>query len=151
MDTDRSSGVGPLAWVTLGLLAFSWLVTSGLTAWEWVRFPPSGEDLLVGTVIWLFVAGPHLMFGTAVIRSGKHPGVVPVALTFAVLCASCAATIAAGELTGRQWEMAPQLGCFVVLLGWPSGILALYTTYRANPPTEPPDNGRPFDFRPPLW
>ena len=100
MDTNRSPGVGPLAWVTLGLLAFSWLFHSGLVTWYWFSFPWGLEGLLVGAGIWLVISGPHLLFGAAALRSGKNPDALSPALVFAFLYAGSAVAIEVGELTG---------------------------------------------------
>src|SRR5688572_27739604 len=129
MDTDRSPGVGPLAWVTLGLLAFSWLLLSGLLAWDYIRMPPIPFRVSWLTVIWLLTAGPHLMLVAAVLRSGKNPDVVLPALLLAVLYAGSSAAVGIGELTGLDWQKGKLVGCYLWLLGWPIGVVALRAAF----------------------
>jgi hypothetical protein len=139
MDTNRSPGVGPLTWVTPGLLAFSWLFLSGLMTWYGFGFPWGLKALLVGVVIWLVISGPHLLFGAAAWRSGKNPDALGPALMFALLYAGSAVAIGVGELTGVGQGNGGLICCGHWLLGWPVGIVALRATFRADPPQVPPD------------
>lgn len=141
MDTDRSPGVGPLTWATLRLLVFSWLVLGVLTVWNLIRFPPRGADLLVVGGIWLFVTGPHLMFGAAAWRSRGRPKIIAPALIGAVLYAVMASVV--GALVVLDAPPMNRLGRIIYcmyLLGWPLGVVALSVAFTHTPPPAPPDN-----------
>lgn len=137
MDMNRSPGVGPLAWVTLGLLAFSWLLLSGLMVWDWVRFPPNQAKLMTGTVAWLFVAGPHLLLGLAASRSRGRPKVGVLALIGAVSYACSAGVIGLVNVVDGLVPRLGLLACCTYPLGWPVGIVALRATFWTDPPQVP--------------
>ena len=140
MDTDRSPGVGPLTWVTLGLLAFSWLVLTGLMTWQWVRFPPNRMELLVGVMVDLFILGPSLMFGAAAWKSRGRPKVIAPALLGAALYAGLAGVIGAGVLVDDLADWPREVGCCIYLFGWPLGVVAVQSAYTPSQPLSPPDN-----------
>jgi hypothetical protein len=89
MDTDRSPGVGPLTWGTLGLLAVSWVLLASEVVRALAR--PGGVASLRDDVGWiiLLALGAHVICGLAVWCGRRHLAVgIPaylLALLYAVL------------------------------------------------------------------
>ena len=55
-----------LAWFALGLLAFTWMLATGVWVRAGVLRPPQSiEDWGFGLAAWTFVVGPHLLFAVA--------------------------------------------------------------------------------------
>lgn len=131
MSDERSSpGVGPLTWLTLGLLFFSWATIGGLMARVVIRFFPfsaSEAATFAGTTA--LVLGSYLLWGYAAWRGRRMTGPSAAAYVFAWLCAMLTLIILGSAVSPSFVVVLEESGVgfrdleFAAYLLWGAGVL----------------------------
>ena len=135
MSDERSPRTRPLTWVSLGLLAVSWLIFSAT-----LRFAASGQLLTSPLkdyethLFWLFISGPYLLLGSALWWGGRDVVISETVFACAIFGVIISLLLAAAAFLGGstrndQSTLACILG-ILSLIAWPLGLWNLVRAIR---------------------
>lgn len=134
MDGHRGPGVPTVTWVTLGLLAFSWLIISGVVGWVISDVPWEPTAFMLIGVVWLFFSGPLWLFAIAAWRAEHWPEMFNVCLFFAVIYAGSIVALGLSVAADARLYGIPLIVGLGWIIGWLTSPFAVFYTFIPNKP-----------------